>query len=373
MSSDSATPRSFDEIFGRAPETTASAPGRVNLIGEHTDYHEGYVLPTTIPQRTNASIAARADRLVRAWSAGAAATLEAYALGSESPGRGWLDYVQGLTAALRARRIALPGFDLHLTSNVPIGGGVSSSAALEISVLRALRDRFALALDDVTLAKIGRTAENEFVGAPVGIMDQMVVSVGRDREALFVDTRTLAVERIPLPAAIDLVVIDSGVTHRHAGGEYATRRRESFEAAARLGVPFLRDASLDMLPKVERLDPVLRRRARHIITENQRVLDAAAALRSGDVEAMGRLMNASHVSMRDDYQTSTPEIDALVQIAQAQSEVLGARLTGGGFGGAIVALVRTGTARPVSARVAREYQARVPLTAAVIVPPGHGS
>ena len=373
MSSDKAA-RSFDDVFGRAPETTASAPGRVNLLGEHTDYHEGYVLPAIIPQRTQASIAGRSDRTVRAWSDGGGADVAQYTLGAERRQGSWLDYVQGLTVALAQRQLALQGFDLHLTSTVPIGGGVSSSAALEISVLRALRDRFALPLDDVALATIGRAAENDFVGAPVGIMDQMASSLGRDGEALFLDTRTLAVERIPLPPAIALVVIDSGVTHQHAGGEYATRRRESFAAAERLGVPFLRDVGVAGLARVEALDdPILRRRARHIVTENQRVLDAVAALRAGDANTMGRLMNDSHVSMRDDYETSTPEIDDLVRIAQAQDTVFGARLTGGGFGGSIVALVRAGSAADVSARIAREYAARTQRTAAVIVPPGHTS
>ncbi|HET7698742.1 MAG TPA: galactokinase [Vicinamibacterales bacterium] len=372
MSTGDAAARAFQDVFGREPETTASAPGRVNLLGEHTDYHEGYVLPATIPQRTHATIAARSDRVVRAWSSGAGDRdgVEQYALGSESRGRGWLDYVQGLTAALAARQIALPGFDLHLVSTVPIGGGVSSSAALEISVLRALRSRFALPLDDVALARIGRAAENDFVGAPVGIMDQMASSLGRGGEALFLDTRTLAVERIPLPAAIELMVIDSGVAHQHAGGEYAIRRRESFEAAAQLGVPFLRDADVGMLGAVERLAPVLGRRARHVITENQRVLEAVAALRAGDADTMGRLMNESHASMRDDYETSTPEIDVLVEIARAQEGVYGARLTGGGFGGAIAAIVRAGAAANLGARVAQAYTARTGRRAAVIVPSG---
>ena len=366
-------PPSFDAVFDRAPEVTASAPGRVNLLGEHTDYHEGFVLPTPIPQRTHAAIAARSDRLVRVWSAGAGSTVEQYVLGSERRGRGWLDYIQGLTVALAERGVDLPGFDLHLASTVPIGGGVSSSAALEISVLRALRDRVALPLDDVALARIGRAAENDFVGAPVGIMDQMASSVGRDGEALFLDTRSLAAERIPLPATIELMVIDSGVTHRHAGGEYAARRRESFEAAARLGVEFLRDAGIDALPAVETLEPVLRRRARHVITENHRVIAAAAALRAADAAAFGRLMSESHVSMRDDYETSTPEIDTLVEIAGADDGVYGARLTGGGFGGAIVAVVRAGIARNLSEAIAREYIRRTHHRATVILPAGYGS
>jgi galactokinase len=372
MSIDKGT-RSFADVFGRTPETSASAPGRVNLLGEHTDYHEGFVLPTPIPQRTEATLGARRDRIVRAWSAGTSHGVDEYVLGEETRGRGWVDYVQGLTSVLARMRIDLPGFDLHLTSTVPIGAGVSSSAALEISVLRALRERFALPLDDVALARAGRAAENEFVGAPVGIMDQMASSVGREGEALFLDTRTLAIERIPLPSAIELVVIDSGVTHRHAGGEYATRRRESFAAAAELGVPFLRDAGRESIARLGSLDPVLGRRAKHVVTENRRVHEAVAALRAGDSATVGRLMNDSHASMRDDYETSTREIDALVAIAQAQQEVLGARLTGGGFGGAIVALVERGHAAAVSRRIAAEYSAQTGVVSAVIVPAGHTS
>jgi galactokinase len=373
MSIDNGANRSFSDLFGRSAEATASAPGRVNLLGEHTDYHEGYVLPTPIPQRTHAAIAARSDRRVRVWSGGTNGGVEEYVRGSETPGRGWLDYVQGLTSALARERVDVPGFDLQLTSTVPIGSGVSSSAALEISVLRALRDRFGLPLDDVALARIGRAAENDFVGAPVGIMDQMASSLGRDGEALFLDTRSLAIERIPLPRTVELMVIDSGVTHQHAGGEYATRRRESFAAAAGLGVRVLRDADLGALAYAARLDPILRRRARHVITENGRVLDAVAALRAGDAAGLGRLMNESHASMRDDYETSTPDIDMLVTIARAHDGVFGARLTGGGFGGAIVAATRVGAAADAAGRIAREYAARTQRSASVIVPAGHAS
>ena len=360
--------RSFADVFGQPPEAQESAPGRVNLLGEHTDYHEGFVLPATIPQRTQAAVRARTDRVVRVWSEGTSHEVEQYTLGSEGPGRGWLDYVQGLTVAIRTAGTHLPGFDLHLHSTVPIGSGVSSSAALEISVLRALRTRLELSLDDIDLARIGRAAETDFVGAPIGIMDQMASSLGRDGEALFLDTRTLAFERIPLPSGIDLVVIDSGVKHAHAGGEYATRRRESFEAAARLGVPFLRDASVDALARLDSLDPVLTRRARHVITENQRVLDAVTALRASDTETFGRLMNESHASMRDDYRISTPEVDALVDIARHDDDVSAARLTGGGFGGAIVAIARAGTGALAGARIARSYAAKTGLPAAIVVP-----
>ncbi|MEO6235530.1 MAG: galactokinase family protein, partial [Vicinamibacterales bacterium] len=276
----------FEALFGAAAEAHADAPGRVNLIGEHTDYHEGYVLPAVIPQRTRAALRAREGRRVRAWSADATPPLEEYTLGEERRGRGWLDYVQGLTVSLARQGVELTGFDLRLESDVPIGGGVSSSAALEVSVLRALRTRFALALDDVAIARSGQEAEVTFVGAPVGIMDQMAASLGRDGEALFLDTRALAVERIPLPPEVKLIVIDSGVTHAHAGGEYGARRRESFEAARQLGVALLRDVDVTSLARLDALDPLLARRARHVITENQRVLEAAAALRAADAAAL---------------------------------------------------------------------------------------
>jgi len=359
--------RSFADVFGLAAEAEATAPGRVNLLGEHTDYHEGYVLPAIIPQRTHASISRRTDRAVRAWSAETPGAVEEYVLGFETSGRGWLDYVQGLTMALSRRGVDLPGFNLHLWSTVPIGGGVSSSAALEISVLRALRTRFGLALDDVALARIGQAAETEFVGAPVGIMDQMASSLGREGEALFLDTRTLAVERILLPREIDLVVIDSGIPHAHAGGAYALRRRESFEAAAALGVGHLRDLDVDALGRLDGLDPILARRARHVITENRRVRDGVTALRASDIPTFGRLMNASHESMRVDYETSTPDVDTLVAIARQDGDVAGARLTGGGFGGAIVAIAYAGTAAEAAGRIAGRY-ARTGRTARVLVP-----
>jgi galactokinase len=363
----SIVPRPFESLFGAAAESHASAPGRVNLIGEHTDYHEGFVLPVVIPRQTAAAIRARADGLVRAWSAGAVDRIETFTLGDETPGRGWVDYVQGVTAALARRGLPVSGFDLRLESTVPIGAGVSSSAALEVSLLRALRARWSLDLDDLALARVAHAAETEFVGAPVGVMDQVASSLGRDGEALFLDTRTLTVERVPLPPAVDLVVIDSGIAHAHAGGAYATRRRESFDAARALGVTHLRDLDAGALGRLASIEPVLARRARHVITENQRVLDAVSALRQGDVQALGRLMDASHRSMRDDYETSTPEIDTLVAIAQAHPDVIGARLTGGGFGGSIVALAAAARGARVGADVAAEYRQRTGQRGAVLV------
>ena len=348
---------------------SASAPGRVNLIGEHTDYHDGYVLPTVIPQRTHVELVRRHDRRVRASSSGVADAGEDYEIGREARGRGWLDYVQGVTALLARRGVEVPGFDLRITSTVPVGAGVSSSAALLVALLRAFRALLGLDLDDTVLAQIAQRAETDFVGAPVGIMDQMASSLGREGEALFLDTRSLSFERLVLPPSIDIVVIDSGVTHAHAAGAYATRRRESFEAAALLGVQHLRDVALADLPRITQLPPVLARRARHIVTENARVLSAVAALRCGDARQLGRLFLESHASMRDDYETSTPEVDALVGISVEHDDVYGARLTGGGFGGAVVLAARAGTARAVADEVRGQYEGGVNRKAVVLVPP----
>jgi galactokinase len=348
---------------------TADAPGRVNLIGEHTDYHDGFVLPTVIPQRTHAQITRRLDRLVRASSGALDGRWEEYEVGRERAGRGWLDYVQGVTATLARHGVSVPGFDVRIDSSIPLGAGVSSSAALEVSLLRALRLLLDLEWDDVTVARMAQLVETDFVGAPVGIMDPMASSLGRDGEALFLDTRSLAVERIPLPASVEIVVIHSGVTHAHAGGEYVTRRRESFEAAQELGVSRLRDVDIAMLPRIDALPGVLARRARHVVSENARVLGAADALRAGDAERLGSLLNESHVSMRDDYETSTADIDVLVDIAQRDPAVYGARLTGGGFGGSIVAIARTGRGQSAATQISAEYRRRTSRAPVVLVPP----
>jgi galactokinase len=349
-------------------EVRADAPGRVNLIGEHTDYHDGFVLPCAVPQRTRALLRPRGDRRVRAWSAQMGADPVEYAIGRETRGAGWADYVQGVTWALAQRGVDLPGFDLRLESDVPMGSGLSSSAALEVATLRAIRAAFDVPLADVELARTAQRAEVEFVGAPVGIMDQMAASVAGEREALFLDTRTLQFDRIPLPDALELVVLDSGVAHQHAGGDYATRRRESEEAARRLGVARLRDAGLDALPRAAALPAVLARRARHVITENDRVVQAQAALRAGDLRTLGDLFRASHASMRDDYEVSVPEVDLLVELASREPGVFGARLTGGGFGGAIVAAAERGRGREIAARVGAAYAERTGRAAKTLVP-----
>jgi galactokinase len=353
------SPPTFQQLFGRSPQVIAEAPGRVNLIGEHTDYNGGYVLPMAIPQSTRAELAPRADRKVRAFSAnvGDQAVLE-YLLGEESPQQDWIDYVQGVTSVLATagHGAVLGGFDLRLDSDVPLGGGLSSSASLEVSLLRALRAAFQLELDDVQLALVGHKTETDFVGAPIGVMDQMASSLADQGEALFIDTRSLIFEPLRLPAGMEVVVINSGLSHSHAAGDYRTRRAECEHAAELLGVMQLRDLSPDDLPQVSALPEPLCRRARHVVTENARVLAAVEVIRAGDAARLGALLYEGHRSLRDDFQVSLPEIDVMVELARATPEVLGARLTGGGFGGSVVILTRAGAAVRCGALIAEGYQ-----------------
>jgi galactokinase len=358
----------FVRLFGAPPDADAQAPARVNLIGEHTDYHQGFVLPTVLPQRTHVWLRHGERSRVRAFSATLGGDAALYALGDERPGKGWIDYVQGVTHTLRGHGFDVAGFDAWIASTIPVGGGVSSSAALCVSLLRGLRALQGLALDDHAIARLAHRVETDFVGAPIGIMDQMACSLGAPGEALFIDTRAVAFERIPWPAAAELVVIDSGVAHQHAGGGYVDRRRESFEAAAALGVGHLRDLGVDALPSIARLPDVLARRARHIVTENQRVLDTVAALRRHDLPAVGTLFTASHASMRDDYAITTRDIDTLVAIGRADPAIHGARMTGGGFGGAVVMLARAGEGRAAAERIARAYEARAGRCATILSP-----
>ncbi|WP_437724026.1 galactokinase [Sorangium sp. So ce861] len=365
--------QSFEAIFGRPAKVVAEAPGRVNLIGEHTDYSGGYVLPTAIPQKARIEMAPRGDGLVQV------ATMSVnrggqrwYRLGEESRGGLWLDYVQGITAVLRGRGVSISGFDARIESSVPLGSGLSSSASLLVALARALRQMLDLPIDDVEIARVAHAAEHDFVGAPVGNMDQMAASLADEHTALFIDTRTLAFERIPLPPEAELLVVNSGVAHQHASGDYKTRRAECERAAALLGVPQLRDADAAAEQRIASLPAPLDRRARHVVTENARVLAAVAALRAGDLVRLGALFDASHRSMRDDFEVSVPEVDALVESAQAQPDVFGARLTGGGFGGSIVALVKRGCAARVGRAVVEAY-ARTPGRQATVLVGGPAS
>ncbi len=348
----------FSARFDHAPTIVAEAPGRVNLIGEHTDYNGGFVLPIAIPRRTIVGLAPRSDRRVRVCTTDVSletAGSEEYLLGSERRTGRWIDYVQGCTAELHDTGYVLHGFDAVVSSAVPVGAGLASSAALEVAMLRALRAAFALVLDDVALALLAHRAECELVGARVGVMDQMAASLGDERAALFLDTRTLAWERIPFTAHGALAVIDSGVAHRHVAGGYNARRAECERAAALLDVATLRELGADALERAATLPAPLNRRVRHVVGENARVLAAVEALRGGELTRVGALLTEGHASLRDDFEVSTREVDLLTTLASNDPDVLGARLTGGGFGGAVVVLARAGAAAAAADRIAGAY------------------
>jgi galactokinase len=355
----------FRALFGARPEVTTDAPGRANLIGEHTDYSGGFVLPVAIPQRTRVELRRRSDDLVQVHSEQLGRT-ETFRVGTEAPRREWVDHVQGVAALARPR--ALGGFEARIDSAVPLGSGLASSAALEVALLRALRQAFGWELDDVRLALLAQRVEVEFVGAPVGVMDPMAASLGNAGEALFIDTQSLRTERVPLPAGLGIAVVHSGISHEHATGDYRLRRRECDEATRALGVPSLRALTVEDLPRIEVLPSPLDRRVRHVVSENARVVEAVEALRSGALEQLGTLLAASHRSLRDDYQVSLPDVDRLVSLAAEAPGVFGARLTGGGFGGAIVVAARPEGLRASMERVVERYRAQTGRPAAVLVP-----
>jgi galactokinase len=350
----------------------ASASGRVNLMGEHTDYNCGFVLPTAIPQMTRVEVWPRRDSWVRAESIymPPGHSLVEYKLGEEVSQRGWIDYLQGITRILVEEGFLIQGFDVKIDSNVPMGSGLSSSAALEVSLLRGLRDAFTLSLDDIQISQLSQRVENEFVGAQVGIMDPLAASLTLSGQALFLDTMDLSFRQIPLPLEdMDLLVIHSGVTHRHVGGGYNERRSECEKASELLEVSTLRDLNRDQLfDRQSRLPEPLFRRARHVLTENERVLASVRAIEKKDVKSLGKLFYESHQSMRDDYEVSIPEIDRLVEIAKSEKGVLGARLTGGGFGGSVVILTSVGKSKAIGKKVSLTYQKEVGKIPQILMP-----
>jgi galactokinase len=338
----------FTEIYGYEPTGLWSAPGRVNLIGEHTDYNEGFVLPFAINRRTVLALGIRDDAVVRVGSSFADEAAE-IALAELTPDAldGWSAYPLGVIWALGqfgADLAAVPGVDIYLESTVPVGAGLSSSAAIESSVAFALNEVWQLGLDRQTLAKVGQLAENKAVGAPTGIMDQSASLLGQADAAVFLDCRSLESAVVPLglaAAGLEFLVIDTGVAHEHATGGYRARRDSCERGAAAMGVPSLRHLTVDDLERArEILDDETFRRVRHVVTEDQRVLETVRVLRESGPLAIGDLLDASHASMRDDFEISVPELDLAVETAQANGAI-GARMTGGGFGGSAIALVPT--------------------------------
>jgi galactokinase len=348
----------FAAAYGRQPEGVWTAPGRVNLIGEHTDYNDGFVLPIALQQRTVVAAAVSGKDSTRVRSLQWPDDVVAFATAEISPDDvdGWGSYVAGVAWALRSSGHLVPDLDLVIDSDVPPGAGLSSSAAIECAVASAWVDLLELTMAPTELARICQQAENDFVGAPTGVMDQMASMHGQAGHAVFLDTRSLSVEHVPFDLAargLTLLVVDTKAPHRHADGEYADRRRSCEEAAELLGVPALRDASpsdLDSLPAE------LLPRARHVVTENIRVLDVAALLRSGaDPREIGPMLTASHISLRDDFEVTVPEVDVAVD-ALLDAGAHGSRITGGGFGGCVIALLESGEVAAAVAAVEAAYQ-----------------
>jgi galactokinase len=352
----------FREVFGTSPRIFR-APGRVNVIGEHTDYNDGFVMPAAIQFYTWVAAAKRDDRVLEAYSDhfDEKITLSLDALAGP-PRRHWSDFIRGVAAALQNAGYKLAGANLVIHGEVPLGAGLSSSASLEVATALALISLSAIDVPRLELVKLCQKAEHEYVGTLCGIMDQFVAVFGAAGHALMLDCRSLEYQLLSIPQDVRLVVCNSMVRHELASGEY-NRRRADCEEGVRLlqphlpGIRALRDVSASDLEAWKQVLPErVYRRCRHIVTENQRVLAAAKALRSGDIIEFGQLMYQSHASMRDDYEISSPELDLLVELASSRSGVLGARMTGGGFGGCTVNLLRADHSAAFKEDIARAYR-----------------
>lgn len=344
----------FRSRVGRDPSGIWSAPGRANLIGEHLDYNDCHVLPYALSLRTRVAVAPRADGRVRCWSLQDDAVAD-MTLADAATATGWSAYIIGTAWAMTEAGAEVSGLDVVADGDVPVGGGLSSSAALEMSTALAINDLFDAGLTQLDLARAGQRAEHEVVGAPVGLMDQVAALLGAAGHAVLLDCRSLDHQPIELPlreTQTRLLVIDSHVSHDVADGVYAARRSACERVAKALGVPALRDATLSDLESGPDLDDELRRRARHVLTEERRVLETVGLLARRDMAGVGRLLTASHQSLRDDYEVSVPELDGLVAAA-LEGGALGARLTGAGFGGCVVALARADQVEDLVARVRR--------------------
>ncbi len=366
----------FTERFGHSPELVARAPGRVNLIGEHTDYNDGFVLPCAIGPATMIAVRKRDDDIVEVVAADFEDAGDRFDLKTpleRNLKQPWADYVRGMISALQKEGHALSGAQIAIAGNLPKGAGLSSSASLEVALGKAMLALAGTDIDNTRLAQIAQMAECDFVGTKCGIMDQLISAQGKDGHALLIDCRSLELTDAPIPADVAIMIVHSGVTRGLVDGHYNERRRQCEAAASAMGVAALRDADLNMLAKAN-LDATTMARARHVITENQRTLDAADALAAGDLSALGLLMAQSHASMRDDFEITVPAIDELVMLLQKfiGSEG-GARMTGGGFGGACVAVMPAEKVSDV--RVAIEANYKTPdgnLPLIMIERPGAG-
>jgi galactokinase len=361
-------------MFSSPPEVIVRAPGRVNLIGEHTDYNDGFVLPAAIDRAITYAGRRRTDRRVRVFSMDFNASVEFSLDGIQRDSQNsWSNFLRGVSKFLEADGHLLPGADIVFGGDVPREAGLSSSAAVEVGAVAFWKKLLGLTLDPIYIVKLSRRTENEFVGVPCGIMDQFISALGRRDHALFLDCRDLTYRHVPLRADVKIVVCNSGVKRALAQSEYEVRLKQCQQAVAKiagtgLAVESLRDVKLSDLRAARGvLTDLLWRRAYHVVSENQRVLEAVRVLEGGDLERFGALMNASHNSLRDDYEVSSKELDALVEIARKQPGVLGARMTGAGFGGCTVNLVRADAAEAFAQAVGRGYQEALGLNAEVYI------
>jgi galactokinase len=353
----------FENLFERAPRLYR-APGRVNLIGEHTDYNEGLVMPAAIGLYCWVAIDSRTDRKLRVHSTNFSETITIDLDGTPRPRQDWSDYVVGTALSLGDSGARPGGADILVHGEVPLGSGLSSSAAIEVATGYALLDLSGLPIDLVQLALACRKAENEFVGARVGLMDQFISSHGKRGHAMMLDCRSLETEPVPIPQDVQLIVCNTGVKHQLAAGEYNARRAQCEEGVRRLSsvlpqLHSLRDLTLSQLENHKGILPeVIYRRCRHVVTENERVQSAVRAFIAKDHHTVGSLMAASHESLRDDYEVSCAELNAMVEIARAQPGIVGARMTGGGFGGCTINLVKRDSADSFERCVKQEYENR---------------
>jgi len=358
-----AVQRAFSTRFGAPPAWIVRAPGRVNLIGEHTDYNGGFVLPMAIERAAWIALRARDDGQVIVHSLDFAAEVRFDVSHPERGGAAWGEYIKGSASVLGSAGHQLTGWEGVLASDVPIGAGLSSSAAIELATLRAFAAVSALAWQPASMARLAQRAENEWVGVNCGIMDQMISAMGSEGHAVLIDCRSLDVAPVPLPAGLVVVILDTGTRRGLVDSAYNERRRQCEDAASFFGVRALRDVTPEAFAaRADALDPVAMRRARHVITENARTLAAADAMRHADALALGQLMNASHDSLRADFEVSSVALDVMVEIARAQAGCHGARMTGAGFGGCAVALVDGSQGARFAREVGATYRHRTSTT-----------
>jgi galactokinase len=335
-----AVERGFAARFGHAPPLLVRAPGRVNLIGEHTDYNDGFVLPMAIERAAWIALRPRQDSAVEVHSLDFAESTRFHADEPEPGGPQWGEYLKATAWSLHDAGHALTGWEGVMASDVPIGAGLSSSAAVELATARAFAATSGLPWEPGAMARLAQRAENQWVGVNCGIMDQMISASGHRGHAVLIDCRSLATQPVPLPEGTVVVILDTGTRRGLVDSAYNERRRQCEAAAGHFGAPALRDVTrADFEARGGGLDATTIRRARHVVTEDERTLAAAQAMRAGDAAALGRLMNASHDSLRDDFEVSSEALDVMVEIARRSAGCFGARMTGAGFGGCAVALV----------------------------------